>query len=322
MNKNISLYIRVFISLALIIILLYIMRGKYDQILCALRRTNLSWLSLAILVYSAAIMLASGRLQLIAKVQSIRMTYPEAVSLNYIGYFFNNFLPTSIGGDVAKAYHLSKRSSEKTGPYTSIFIDRAVGLVTMIFMAFAALLFTDRGAIDMPVKITICSITACSVIAMLFLMMEPVAVKFAPLLSLVKPVDKHLKKIYRAINSYRHHPVLMLETFAISILSQLLFFISMGILAVGIGSRISIMDLLLRMPMVSILSLLPSINGLGLREGATVLLFGPIMGKANAFAISILMIVMLLVTSLAGGLIYALSPQFRVRLKDMEGYDR
>jgi len=66
------------------------------------------------------------------------------------------------------------------------------------------------------------------------------------------------------------------------------------------------------------MSLLPSINGLGLREGATVLLFGPLIGKTSAFAVSVLVIAMLLATSLVGGLIYAISPQFRVKLKDLD----
>jgi uncharacterized membrane protein YbhN (UPF0104 family) len=70
------------------------------------------------------------------------------------------------------------------------------------------------------------------------------------------------------------------------------------------------------------MSLLPSLNGLGLREGATVVFFGPLIGKGNAFAISILWVIILLIMSLLGGLIYALSPQFRVRLdalKEKEG---
>jgi uncharacterized protein (TIRG00374 family) len=298
------------------------MRGKYDQIFAALKRTDPRYFLAAVAIYTTAIMIASLRLQLLANVQSIRLNFLESASLNYIGYFFNNFLPTSIGGDVVKAHHLSKKTDDKTRPYTSVFMDRAIGLVTMIFMAFAALLITGTSVIDVRVKAVIYAVTAVSALAIAFMIHEPIAKMFAPLLRIVKPAEQGLKKIYRAINMYRHHAILMLKTLAVSVLSQLLYFLSMGVLAAGMGSRISLLDLLLRMPIVSILSLLPSINGLGLREGSTVLLFGPLIGRTNAFALSILLLAMLIVTSVAGGLIYALSPQFRVKLKDMEGEEK
>jgi len=71
------------------------------------------------------------------------------------------------------------------------------------------------------------------------------------------------------------------------------------------------------MPIVSMMSLLPSINGLGLREGSMVLLFGPLIGKGNAFAVSILWLFVLIITSVAGGLVYAMSPQFRMPMKEL-----
>ena len=85
----------------------------------------------------------------------------------------------------------------------------------------------------------------------------------------------------------------------------------------SIGTPIPIIDILLRMPIISILSLLPSINGLGLREGSTVVFFGPIIGKENAFAVSILWLFVLFVTSIIGGVIYGLSPQFKIKFKEI-----
>jgi glycosyltransferase 2 family protein len=318
MKISLSSLIRIAVSIILILLLLYVMRDKYGQILAVLKGTNISSFVLGFLVYMVAVMLASARLRLIAMAQSISMTFKEAASFTYIGYFFNNFLPTSIGGDVVKAHYLSKRCAGKTGAYTSVFIDRAIGLMTMIFMAFVALLFAESSIIDARLKYMIYAITALSALGVVFMLSEGFAKRFSVLLSMLKPIEGHLKKVYRAINSYRHHAVLMTQTLVLSVASQLLFFASMGILARSIDSYISPMDLLLRMPIISVMSLLPSINGLGLREGATVLLFGSLIGKANAFAVSILVIVMLLMTSLIGGLTYALSPQFKVKIRELD----
>ena len=293
------------------------MRGKYGQIVTVLKGTDLALFLWGTLAYMGAHLSASLRLQLIAKVQNITMSFAESASFTFIGYFFNNFLPTAIGGDVVKAYYVSRKTPNKTSAYTSVFIDRATGLVTMIFMAFIALIFAQNNIIDLRVKYMIYAIAALSALGVAFMAYEGFARKFSPLLAIVRPIEDHLKKAYRAINAYRHHKLLMLQTLVISVLSQLLFFAGMGMLVLSIGSRISIFDILLRMPIISMMSLLPSINGLGLREGATVLLFGPLIGETGAFAVSILVIAELLITSIIGGLIYAFSPQFKVKLQEI-----
>ena len=319
MKKIFSSVLRTSISLALIVILLYIMRDRYGEIISTLKGANISMLMFALSVFFLALCVASFRFELIVKAQeNISITFFEAVSLTFIGYFFNNFLPTSIGGDVVKAYHLSKKAKEKTGSFTAVFVDRAIGLLTMIFMAFIALFFVETKSIDTRVKYMIYSITAASFLFMLFMMNRAIARRFSIFLLFLRPIEEKLRKLYTAINRYRHHKILMFHSLLISVASQLLFFLSIGIIASSIGSHISVMQILLRMPIISVMSLLPSINGLGLREGSTVLLFGPLIGKENAFAISILWFLVLFVISLLGGLVYALSPQFKVKLKEIE----
>jgi len=118
-----SFLLRVSISFIFIIILLYIMRGKYGQILSVLEGTNVFLFILAFFLYILAISVASLRMKLIVVAQEIPLKFSEAISLTFIGYFFNNFLPTAIGGDVVKGYYLSKKTTYKLGAYTSIFMD-------------------------------------------------------------------------------------------------------------------------------------------------------------------------------------------------------
>ncbi|MCX5678234.1 MAG: lysylphosphatidylglycerol synthase transmembrane domain-containing protein [Candidatus Omnitrophica bacterium] len=318
MKKKIGPFLRTAVSLLLIIILLYIMRGKYGDIVEALKNTNMYIFALAFAAFMLASIIASFRLKLIIEAQDISLRFREALSLTLIGYFFNNFLPTSIGGDVVKAHYLSKHSRDTAGSYTSVFVDRAVGLVTMIFMAFAALILAGANIVDRGVAITIYAITAISIIGIIFLANKKFARKFSKLIVLVKPIEAQLRNLYESTNKYRHRISLMIATLCISVVSQLFYFVCYGILAVSIGSKIPAIDLLLKMPIVSMMSLLPSINGLGVREGSMVVLFGPLTGKENALAIGILMIMLLLITSVIGGVIYALSPQFKMKLKEIK----
>jgi len=325
MNKNqINFAIRAFVSVALIIILLYIMRDKYADIINALKQMRVGIFVWAFFSFFAAISLASIRLKLIVGAgQETDIKTREALSLTLIGYFFNNFLPTAIGGDVIKAYYLSKKSGDKMASYTSVFIDRAMGLVTMVLMATAALLFVQGEIVDLKIRRLIYAITAVAVISILFLMNKNFARKFSFVLMFARPIEEKLKNAYNAIHSYKNHTVLIVKSLAISVVSQILFFASIGIAAISIGSNISALQIFLRMPIISAMSLLPSINGLGIREGATVLLFGPLIGKDKAFAVSVIWLFILFVISVIGGLVYALSPQFRVKLnKVMKDYDK
>lgn len=318
MKNNISAVLRASVSIGLIVLLLYIMRGKYGEIFSALKATNAGTFVMALAIFTAAIFLAAYRMMLIIKAQEIAICFTESVSLSFIGYFFNNFLPTSIGGDVVKGYYLSKKTDDKTGAYTAIFVDRALGLCTMVFMAFVALLFAKADVVDASIRNMIYIITLVSAIMIFFLAHKNFARQFKFLLAAVRPIEHKLKGIYASVNKYRHHKVLIIQSVIISVASQLLYFFSIGFAALSIGSKISVGDILLRMPIVSAISLLPSINGLGVREGSIVLLFGQLIGKEKAFAVSILMLVMLFVLSIVGGIVYMLSPQFRMRLRDAE----
>lgn len=318
MKKLLSSAIRAFISIFFIVLLLYIMRDKYPQILKAFASTKVPIFLLGIVFFIVAIFIASVRLRLIIQAQEIPVTYKEAVSLTFIGYFFNNFLPTSIGGDVVKAYYLSHKTDNKAGSYASVFVDRIVGLITMVFMAFVALFFVKEGVVDNTIKYIVYFITLCSVVAIIFMTNEKLAKKFSFLLFMARPIEEKLKKLYGVIHKYQYQKTLMWKSCGISFISQLLFFASFAIVVLSIGARIPAKDLFIKTPIISMLSLLPSINGLGLREGSTVALFGPLIGQDRAFAASILWLLVLLCISVAGGIIYALSPQFKMKLKEIE----
>ena len=100
MKKGTSSLLRALTSIILIVILLYVVRGKYGDILKTLKSTNTILMALAFALFTIASLVASFRMKIIIGAQGIKIRYREALSLTFIGYFFNNFLPTAIGGDV------------------------------------------------------------------------------------------------------------------------------------------------------------------------------------------------------------------------------
>ena len=317
MKKIFVFSLRLFVSAALIMILLYVMRGKYGEISGVLKGTKIWIFCLAFLAFIAAITIASFRLKLIIQASDIPIAFRDALSLTFIGYFFNNFLPTAVGGDIVKAYYLGRNSRDNLGSITSVFVDRVIGLFTMIFIASISLLFAGSQVVERPVRQIVLLITACSIVVLVFATNKNFARKFSFILIMFKPLEKKLKDLYNAIHQYRHRKALIVQSFFISIVSQGFFFLSIGILASSIGTPISMSEILLRIPIINVVSLLPSINGLGLREGAMVVFFSPMIGSENAFAIGILWFLVLFITSMVGGVIYGLNPQFKVKLREV-----
>ena len=63
-------------------------------------------------------------------------------SLYFIGSFFNNFMPTSMGGDVFKIYALGKKIKDNALAFTSTFMERFTGMVVLVLISYFGLVKT------------------------------------------------------------------------------------------------------------------------------------------------------------------------------------
>jgi hypothetical protein len=315
MMKKMGPLVRVVVSLLFIGILLYTMRGNYRAIFELIKHTRISTFAYSVFVFFLALAIASMRLKILFEAQELRLSFMESVNLTLIGYFFNNFLPTAIGGDVVKAYYVAKKTNNMAASFASVFMDRFLGLFTMMLMAVLALLLVKGFVKDQRAVNMLYVVVALSGIFLAFIFNRGFASRFSFFLKLAGPIEHKLRELYNTVHSYQRHRLLLAQSVLLSFFSQFAYFYSIFLIALSMGSRVPFKELFLRVPLVSALTLLPSINGLGVREGSVVLLFGPLMGKGNAFAMSLLMLATLIIASLIGGLIYAFSPQFKIEMK-------
>jgi hypothetical protein len=126
------------------------------------------------------------------------------------------------------------------------------------------------------------------------------------------------EKIFTVFASFRGHKVRSLCIILLSFVAHLCTITTVYILARGINLDITIFHLLPRIPLIMICGMLPSINGLGVREGAYVLLLGGIVGREKAFALSILWLAVAMSLSLLGGLIHMLAPRLGTHWSKVE----
>jgi glycosyltransferase 2 family protein len=103
-----------------------------------------SWSSLARIVIAGSLiilayLISSWRLYWLFRFQDYSFSPRLCFQINLIGFFFNNFLPASIGGDAMRAYYFAK-GREKIAPILATLVyDRVLGLMALVLLAFLGL---------------------------------------------------------------------------------------------------------------------------------------------------------------------------------------
>ncbi len=325
MKGKIGLILRIAISVGLIAFLLWSMRDRFPQIAETLGRTGPILFALAVLffIFDAGLILPL-RLKLLFTGEGLDIPFGRIIQLTYIGYFFNNFMPTAVGGDIVKAYYVYKQTNRKAKSFISVFMDRFVGLFSFVGIAIIALFFSWEN-IDLALKKIVLAFALFFITAFLVVLNSAIAKVILNVLSRLKlwNMGEKLSKVYRAVHEYRNKKSIILMAIGLSAVAQSIYFSMIYLLARSLGTELPLMTVFLLMPIISVVSMLPSLGGLGLREGAMVVLFGPLIGGDNAFSVSILLLATLLIVSLVGAAIYVTASQFRIKkteIRDMESY--
>lgn len=110
-------------------------------------RMDLGAALLAILIFLPVPVLQSIRLVWMLAVQDVRLSYWNSIKLSYAGNFFNFAMPGTVGGDLIKAYYVTRFTHQKTEAVTTVFLDRVIGLLGLMILAtatFVASIVFDR----------------------------------------------------------------------------------------------------------------------------------------------------------------------------------
>ncbi|MBI5441910.1 MAG: flippase-like domain-containing protein [Deltaproteobacteria bacterium] len=124
------------------------------------RRLKASWALYALLLFAPVLAIQAYRLVLMVAVQRVRLPLWSAAKLNLAGNFFNFALPGTTGGDLIKAYYLSRYTHLKTEVITTVFLDRVIGLVGLVGVALGAMAVTG----DLRISPRVLAISAVAVV--------------------------------------------------------------------------------------------------------------------------------------------------------------
>ncbi len=80
------------------------------------------------------ILLTFVRWYVLVRAQGLPFTLPGAMRLGMVGYYFNTFLPGSVGGDIIKAACIARQQSRRTVAVATVLIDRVIGLCGLFWL--------------------------------------------------------------------------------------------------------------------------------------------------------------------------------------------
>jgi len=229
-----------------------------------------------------------------------------AVRLSFIGSFFGQVLPSTVGGDAARIVLLARHGAGWGKAAQSVLADRVVGLVMLAIIVLGCILMTFARVSDPLARLALLGVAAAALAgaAVFFLL------RFYPFSLLTRlPYGHHLAEASSLAENVLRVPRTATIVTICSLAGQLAAIGIAWCCARSVAAPVPFFDLLALVPPVLLIATLPvSIAGWGLREGtmATAFTLAGLSGQ-DGVLISLLFGLVYVVTGCVGGLIWIAS---------------
>ena len=284
-------------GLAIVTLLLW----HYDvrPVLHQLARERIAFFLAAVGLYVAGQVMSAWRWSLLGAILTIPARFIDYLSYAFIGMFTNVFVPGLVGGDALRALYLGRRYQRLADAIASVAADRILGLVGLFWLAATAAAVLS---VKLPRSVTLPTI-AVGAISLAGFAALPIVVRLAA------RMPARIAGIAATIAPYLERPLALTPAIGLSIALQLSLAICQWILARGLGLSAPLTLFVLCVPIANVFASLPvTLNGLGVRETAYLMLFGMAgMAKANAIALGLLWFAATLLGNLTGVVAFVLT---------------
>ncbi|HET9886342.1 MAG TPA: lysylphosphatidylglycerol synthase transmembrane domain-containing protein [bacterium] len=273
-----------------------------------LQRASAAWLVVAMLaqIGSKACWLYRWK-ELLNSVGQSRPT-GELAKLVLLGLFFNNFLPSSVGGDVARGIGLAGLGVPKATAAASVLADRMVGLFSM---AIVAVLGAAAGLFLQPAQgpwlpATILALVLAAGTALFSRPAVIAALSRIPAFTAQKGLGRKVGRLLESAQFLAEREAAMRRAIVLSLGLSVFSTIYHWAIGQATGIAVPFTAYCVLVPAVMLFSSLPiTLNGLGIREVSFVgLLAAQGVPRADATVFALLAFLGTQVFSIAGGVLF------------------
>jgi len=262
--------IKILVSAALLYLALR--KVNFADLAARIDLTSAVWLALAVALTFLQIFIGVLRWRIVGAECGAPLPLRQAMRYNVIGTFFNQTLPSSIGGDAVRLWLVARNGAGWRAATYSIFVDRAVGLIALAVIIVASLpwsahLISDAYGRSALILIDFAALAGGAGFLVLGILPWPFLKRWWA----THHIHACAVIANRVIFSRRNEP-------AIAILSFLVHFLAVVIawcVVQSIAAPVGFDQTFLLIPPVMLITMLPiSIAGWGVREATMALAFG------------------------------------------------
>ena len=201
-----------FLRVSATVVLLGFLFTRLDAQLCMqyIMTASLGLVALCYLLEWISYGVDSLKQSLFLRARNIKISFSKLVELRFLGSFFNNLLPSNIGGDVIRAVGLSRYLSNAKDSWASILLSRFMGVLAVFPLVTLSLLLKGDSGINIHPTYPMILFTLFMGFYYLFFMNSKVINLFTRTLETRKNRLSH--KIYNLYEAdYKHGSVLLLS---------------------------------------------------------------------------------------------------------------
>jgi hypothetical protein len=278
------------------------------------QRTDLGLAVLAIVLFLPVPFLQSLRLVWMLAIQDVRLSFWNSVKLSFAGNFFNFAMPGTVGGDLIKAFYITRFARHKTEAVTTVFLDRVIGLLGLMMLASVMIVVSRKlvawdpklfGSIAWGLSLIWAGLAAGCIVVFSQRLRHLVRL---PQLAARLPAGEQLLRIGRATVAMRQHSGLVLMSLANTVVLQLLVVLSAWVMALALKMEGGFALYFVGVPIGFLIAAIPITppQAFGVMEAAYIQFFvheGLNNTAAQAFAFALAVRLTQLVWSLPGVLV-------------------
>ncbi len=261
-------------------------------------------LGLVLAIIWITLLAIAKRWQLVVRLGNIDVPLPSLTEATFIGAFFNQFLPSSVGGDFFRILAVRRQGASLNEAVTGVFMDRLFGFISLGILCLLIIPAEGQVLLDSDLK--------WPFLMTLFLL---AGVFGGGLLLLFVPKSWHTSFLIRPFHSIiemaqgaLRHKALFLSILLSSLVASILLISGLQVLMMAFDIPLTWGQGVVILPVVMLLTSLPiSFAGWGLREGAMIIALGVYgVSQEKALALSLVYGVLHLVSGAPGLVLWVL----------------
>lgn len=273
--------------------------------------SQFNWNIVLLIVLNGILMnlVSTMKWNLFLKERGHKISISRLFNLYMIGKFFNNFVPSMIGGDISRIYLLGKQIDSNSKSAASVFLERFTGLLAMIVLAIIFSIINFRILQEPLIGISVL-IIVLGCLTLLILIYKPEIFNwFEKIFNKFPFGNKLFRKIRGLINDiayFKEKPKVITSAMIYSFIFHIQTSIAVYLCCIAIDFYPSFLDIAVVTPIILLVVTIPvSPNNIGWWEWAfSVLLLETGAVAAQGLAVAFILRGATFLFALYGGVLF------------------